>query len=48
MSDTSQCRDYAAVTEVRATDPAAIAEIKRVAVKQLRMITIGVAGWRSS
>ena len=25
MSDTSQCRDYAAVTEVRATDPAAIA-----------------------
>ena len=30
------------------TDPAAIAEIKRVAVKQLRMITIGVAGWRSS
>jgi AcrR family transcriptional regulator len=29
------------------TDPAAIAEIKRVAVKQLRMITIGVAGWRS-
>ena len=30
------------------TDPATIAEIKRVAVKQLRMITIGVAGWRSS
>lgn len=30
------------------TDAAAIAEIKRVAVKQLRMITIGVAGWRSS
>lgn len=30
------------------TDPVAIAEIKRVAVKQLRMITIGVAGWRSS
>ena len=30
------------------TDPAAIAEIKRVAVKQLRMITIGVAGGRSS
>ena len=25
MSDTSQCRDYAAVTKVRATDPAAIA-----------------------
>ncbi|MBX7433002.1 TetR family transcriptional regulator [Mycobacterium sp. Y57] len=31
-----------------ATDPAAVAEIKRIAVKQLRMITIGVAGWRSS
>ena len=30
------------------SDPVAIAEIKRVAVKQLRMITIGVAGWRSS
>lgn len=30
------------------TDPVAIDEIKRVAVKQLRMITIGVAGWRSS
>ena len=30
------------------TDPATIAEIKRVAVKQLRMITIGVAAWRSS
>lgn len=30
------------------TNPAAIDEIKRVAVKQLRMITIGVAGWRSS
>ncbi|MDY6999637.1 MAG: TetR family transcriptional regulator [Actinomycetota bacterium] len=30
------------------TDPAAIAEIKRIAVKQLRMIAIGVAGWRSS
>ncbi|PRC45582.1 TetR family transcriptional regulator [Mycobacterium sp. ITM-2017-0098] len=30
------------------TDTTAIAEIKRVAVKQLRMITIGVAGWRSS
>ena len=30
------------------SDPVAIAEIKRVAVKQLRMITVGVAGWRSS
>lgn len=30
------------------TDPAAIIEIKRIAVKQLRMITIGVGGWRSS
>jgi hypothetical protein len=26
---------------------AAQAEIKRTAVKQLRMITVGVAGWRS-
>ena len=31
-----------------ANDPAALAEIKRVAVKQLRMITVGVTGWRSS
>jgi hypothetical protein len=31
-----------------AGDPAALAEIKRVAVKQLRMITVGVTGWRSS
>lgn len=30
------------------TDPAAVAEIRRIAIKQLRMITIGVAGWRSS
>jgi len=30
------------------TDPVAVAEIRRIAVKQLRMITIGVAGWRSS
>ncbi|SRX80574.1 TetR family transcriptional regulator [Mycolicibacterium parafortuitum] len=29
------------------TDPPAVEEIRRVAVKQLRMITIGVAGWRS-
>jgi len=26
----------------------ALEEIRRVAVKQLRMITIGIAGWRSS
>ncbi|MBX7450710.1 TetR family transcriptional regulator [Mycolicibacterium sp. 3033] len=30
------------------TDPVAVAEIRRIAVKQLRMITIGVAEWRSS
>ncbi|KRE33855.1 TetR family transcriptional regulator [Mycobacterium sp. Soil538] len=30
------------------TDPATVAEIRRIAIKQLRMITIGVAGWRSS
>ena len=30
------------------TEPTAIIEIKRIAVKQLRMITIGVGGWRSS
>jgi AcrR family transcriptional regulator len=30
------------------TDPAAIEEIKKTAVKQLRMITVGVANWRSS
>ncbi|MCB0948243.1 MAG: TetR family transcriptional regulator [Mycobacterium sp.] len=29
------------------TDPATIEEIKRIAIKQLRMIAIGVAGWRS-
>ncbi|MGE2836628.1 TetR family transcriptional regulator [Mycobacterium sp. SMC-4] len=29
-------------------DPAALDEIKRVAVKQLRMIVVGIAGWRSS
>jgi AcrR family transcriptional regulator len=29
-------------------DPVALAEIKRIAVKQLRMIAIGVAGWRSN
>lgn len=28
--------------------PEAIAEIKRTAVKQLRMVAIGIAGWRSS
>jgi AcrR family transcriptional regulator len=31
-----------------AHDQAALDEIKRVAVKQLRMIAVGVAGWRSS
>ncbi|AFM16038.1 transcriptional regulator [Mycolicibacterium chubuense NBB4] len=31
-----------------ATDAASIAEIRRIAIKQLRMITVGVAGWRSS
>ncbi len=31
-----------------ATDPATVAEIRRIAIKQLRMITVGVAGWRSS
>jgi AcrR family transcriptional regulator len=31
-----------------AHDAAALEEIKRVAVKQLRMIVVGVAGWRSS
>ena len=30
------------------TDPVAVAEIRRIAIKQLRMITIGVAEWRSS
>ena len=31
-----------------AGDAAALDEIKRTAVKQLRMITVGVTGWRSS
>jgi len=31
-----------------AHDPAAIGEIKRIAVKQLRMIAVGVTGWRSA
>jgi hypothetical protein len=31
-----------------ANDPAAIEEIKRTAVKQLRMIAVGVSGWRSA
>ncbi|BBX71635.1 TetR family transcriptional regulator [Mycolicibacterium psychrotolerans] len=30
------------------TDPATVDEIRRIAIKQLRMITIGVADWRSS
>ncbi len=29
------------------TDTASVDEIRRTAVKQLRMITVGVAGWRS-
>jgi AcrR family transcriptional regulator len=31
-----------------AGDPASLEEIKRTAVKQLRMIAVGVAGWRSA
>ena len=31
-----------------AGDQTSLDEIKRVAVKQLRMITVGVTGWRSS
>lgn len=31
-----------------AQDTAALAEIKRIAIKQLRMIAIGVNGWRST
>ena len=31
-----------------ASDPATIEEIRRTAIKQLRMITVGVAGWSSS
>jgi AcrR family transcriptional regulator len=30
-----------------ANDPPAIEEIKRTAIKQLRMIAVGVSGWRS-
>lgn len=30
-----------------AADAAAVADIKRAAVKQLRMIAVGIAGWRS-
>jgi len=30
-----------------APDAIAVEEITRTAVKQLRMITVGVAGWRS-
>jgi AcrR family transcriptional regulator len=30
-----------------ANDPAAVDEIRRTAIKQLRMIVVGVAGWRS-
>ncbi len=31
-----------------AGDPATLAEIRRVAIKQLRMIVVGVTGWRSA
>jgi AcrR family transcriptional regulator len=31
-----------------ATDTAAVDEVRRVAIKQLRMILIGVSGWRSA
>jgi hypothetical protein len=31
-----------------AEDPAARDEIRRLAAKQLRMIAVGVVGWRSS
>jgi AcrR family transcriptional regulator len=31
-----------------ANDSAALDEIKRIAIKQLRMIAVGVAGWRSA
>ena len=31
-----------------ATDQAALEEIRRTAVKQLRMIIVGVTGWRST
>jgi hypothetical protein len=31
-----------------ATDAAALEEIKHTAVKQLRLIIVGVAGWRSA
>jgi AcrR family transcriptional regulator len=31
-----------------AGDPAALDEIRRTAIKQLRMIAVGVAGWRSA
>jgi AcrR family transcriptional regulator len=31
-----------------AGDPAAIEEIRRIAIKQLRMIIVGITGWRSA
>jgi AcrR family transcriptional regulator len=31
-----------------AGDPAAIEEIRRIAIKQLRMIVVGITGWRSA
>jgi hypothetical protein len=35
-----------AIEDAQSTE--ALEEIRRVSVKQLRMITIGIAGWRSS
>ncbi|MCX2711058.1 MULTISPECIES: TetR family transcriptional regulator [unclassified Mycolicibacterium] len=37
-----------AETTEDAADPAALEEIKRIAVKQMRMIAVGVRGWRSA
>ena len=37
-----------AETAEDASDPSALEEIKRTAVKQMRMIAVGVRGWRSA
>lgn len=37
-----------AETTEDASDPAALEEIKRIAVKQMRMIAVGVRGWHSA
>ncbi|TFV58601.1 TetR family transcriptional regulator [Mycobacterium sp. PS03-16] len=37
-----------AVDAVDPGDAAALADIRRLAVKQLRMVTVGVSGWRST